>query len=160
MNEQNEFVTTMEEDDLSDRYLLFRIADSEYGVSLALVLEIVQIQSITFLPYVASYIKGIINLRGKVLPVVDVRTRLDMPEKDYDTETCIVVVDIHGVHVGLIVDSVSEVVTVNDEQLAAPPTVNNNACNYLSSVANLENKVVLNIDFNRFFQEDIDIEKS
>lgn len=160
MNEQIVEINNGESSELNDRYLLFRIADSLYGVSLALVLEIVQIQSITMLPYVAPYVKGIINLRGKVLPVIDVRTRLGMPEKGYDAETCIVVVDIHNVHVGLIVDSVSEVVTVPEDQIAAPPPSSGTGVgSYLSSVANLDKKIVLNIDFDRFFQDDIDWDK-
>lgn len=159
MNETYE-ETIEETNDLSDRYLLFRIADALYGVSLALVLEIIQIQSITTLPYMDPYVKGIINLRGKVVPVVDVRRKINLPEKPYDAETCIVVVEIQNMHIGLIVDSVCEVVTVESDQLATPPDVGDTANRYLSSVSEAGGRVILNIDFDRFFQNDIEFLKT
>lgn len=159
MNESYE-ETIEEKNDLNDRYLLFCIADTLYGVSLALVLEIIQIQSITTLPYMDSYVKGIINLRGKVVPVVDVRTKIKLPEKPYDSETCIVVVEIQNMHIGLIVDSVCEVVTVESDQLATPPDVGDTTSRYLSSVSEAGGRVILNIDFDRFFQNDIEFLKT
>lgn len=97
---------TKQIDGLNDRYLLFSIDDSYYGLPLAMALEILTIQSITRLPRVAPYIKGIINLRGKVIPVLDVRTKLGISERAYDDKTCIIVIDLHDMHVGLIVDMV------------------------------------------------------
>lgn len=143
-------------DNLNDKYLLFYIENSLYGVSLALVLEIIQVPIITRLPSVAYYVKGIVNLRGKVVPVIDVRTKFNLPEKPYDDKTCIVVLDIHDMHIGLIVDSVSEVVTVDNDQLTAPPNVGNASDRYLSSITQIGGTVMLNIDFDRFFQGDID----
>lgn len=145
--------------DLDGRYLLFRIADSLYGVVLALVLEIIQIQSITKLPCVAPYVKGIINLRGKVVPVVDVRQKMKLPEKPHDAETCIIVLEIQNMHIGLIVDSVCEVIRVESDSLATPPNTGDAAGCYLSSISEIGGKAVLNIDFERFFQDDIDIVK-
>lgn len=140
-------------DGLIDRYLLFNIEESYYGLPLAMALEILTIQSITRLPRVAPYIKGIVNLRGKVIPVLDVRTKLGIPERAYDDKTCIIVIDLHDMHVGLIVDMVSEVLTVAQEHVIAPPK---NAASFISSVSQLDDKIVLNLDCETFFMTDLE----
>lgn len=142
---------------LNDRYLLFDINGTTYGLPLALALEILTIQSITRLPCVAPYIKGIVNLRGKVIPVLDVRAKLGIPKRDYDDKTCIIVVDIHDMHIGLIVDTVSEVVTVPSDRIIPPPS---NSASYVSSVSELENSVVLNLDFDTFFEADLELTRT
>ncbi len=142
---------------LSDRYLLFNIDSTTYGLPLALALEILTIQSITRLPCVAPYIKGIVNLRGKVIPVLDIRAKLGLPEREYDDKTCIIVVDIHDMHIGLIVDTVSEVVTVPTDQIIPPPK---NSASFVSSVSELENCVVLNLDFEAFFEADLELART
>lgn len=157
MNE-NSILSSEVLDELNGRYLLFYIGDRLFGVSLALVLEIIQIQHVSYLPGMPAYIKGIVNLRGKVVPVIDTRLKFGMEERPYDDKTCIVVLDIHDMHIGLIVDSVSEVLTVENSQLSAPPTINSmHSVEYLSSVTETDGKVVLNIDFDKFFQEDLDL---
>lgn len=142
-------------DDLDTRYLLFFIDGMLYGVSLALVLEIIQVQNITQLPNVSSHISGIINLRGKVIPVVDVRTKFGLPDVPPTDKTCIVVVEYNENTVGLVVDSVSEVATFANAKLSPPPESANFSNRYLSSIAELTDKVVLNIDFESFFHDDI-----
>lgn len=140
-------------DGLQDRYLLFCIDNTNYGLPLAMALEILTIQSITRLPCVAPYINGIVNLRGKVIPVLDVRTKLGIPEREFDESTCIIVIDLHDMHIGLIVDMVSEVLTVPEENVIAPPK---NSASYIASVTHLDEKVVLNIDCDAFFRDDLD----
>ncbi|MGI5985466.1 MAG: purine-binding chemotaxis protein CheW [Clostridiales bacterium] len=144
---------TKQIDGLNDRYLLFSIDDSYYGLPLAMALEILTIQSITRLPRVAPYIKGIINLRGKVIPVLDVRTKLGISERAYDDKTCIIVIDLHDMHVGLIVDMVCEVLSVPQENIIPPPK---NYASYISSVSQLDDKIVLNLDCETFFQNDLE----
>lgn len=144
---------TMEE--LNARFLLFYIKNKLYGAPLALVLEIIQMQSITHLPSVPSYIKGIINLRGKIIPVIDVRLKLNLEEREYDDKTCIIILDMNDSNVGFIVDEVSEVITIESEQLASPPKVKDCTTKYLASVAELDGRIVLNIDFNEFLKHDI-----
>lgn len=143
-------------DGLSDRYLLFKVDDANYGLPLAMALEILTIQSITRLPRVADYVKGIVNLRGKVIPVLDVRSKLGLSERTYDDKTCIIVLDIHEMHVGLIVDMVSEVVSVSPEQIIPPPKTNGVSATYISSVSQLEDKIVLNLNCDEFFKNDIE----
>ena len=152
---ENAVVNTHVAEELDGRNLLFYIEDRLYGIPLALVLEIIQIPNITQLPYVGHSIKGIVNLRGKVVPVVDVRLKFNLPEKEYDDKSCIIVLDIQGTHVGLIVDSVFEVANVDTADLAAPPGGKGFSTEFLSSVAEINGAAVLNIDFERFFQGEI-----
>ncbi|WP_099205291.1 chemotaxis protein CheW [Scatolibacter rhodanostii] len=146
-------------EELNGRYLLFNCSDMLYGVPLVLVLEIIQTKNITYLPGVAPYIKGIINLRGKILPVLDIRLKFGIEERPYDDKTCIIVSEIRDMQVGLIVDSVSEVVTVDSENLAAPPNTKEMSAWYIDSVTNLEDRIVLNIDFEKFLKDDLDVIK-
>jgi len=142
--------------DLKDRYLLFNIEDTKYGVSLEYVLEIINVQNITSVPGVAHYIKGIINLRGKIIPIIDVRIKLGLPEREYDDKTCIIVLNIHEMNAGVIVDSVSEVVSAENSQLSAPADVGEASSRYLSSILEIDNKIVLNIDCEKFFKSDLE----
>ncbi len=143
-------------DDLNGRYLTFYIAEAIYGLELKHVIEIIKMEPITPVPNVAYYIKGIINLRGKIVPVIDVRTKFSLEGVPYDDKTCIIVVVINDMQVGLIVDQVSEVVSAEQAVLTTPPTAGgNNASKYLSSIATFGNRVVLNIDCERFFMSDL-----
>lgn len=151
INEQNTNVA----DDLSNRFLTFYIDDAIYGISLTYILEIINIQHITTIPNVPNYIKGIINLRGKVVPVLDARLKMNKPEAEYNDKTCIIVVLINDLQVGLIVDSVSEVETLNKNHLSAPPKKDEYAYNqFLDSVTESNGKIILNIDFKKFFKDD------
>lgn len=146
-----------EHDDLEDRFLLFRISDALYGLSLSVVLEIINLQNVTYLPCVAPYVKGIINLRGKVVPVVDLRLKLGLPEREHDDMTCIIILSLHDMHIGLIVDSVSEVLTLSQEQLCSPPSLGCAENRYLSSVAQFGEEVMLNLSAERLFEDDLDL---
>ena len=142
-------------EELSGRYLLFFISDTLYGVTLSDVLEIINIQSITYIPNTAQYVKGIVNLRGKIVPVIDARLKLGLPEREYDDKTCIIILEIGEARIGLIVDSVSEVVAIDSATLSTPPASGDDATRYLSSISNFGDKVALNIDFRRFFADDL-----
>lgn len=108
-------------EDMADKYLTFFLAKEVYGVEISYVIEIIGIQKITNIPEMPDYIKGVINLRGKVIPVMDVRTRFRMEPREYDERTCIIVVDISGTTVGLVVDEVSEVADIPADQVETPP---------------------------------------
>ena len=109
-------------DNIDNQFLAFNIGDEQYGIDIAQIMEIIEMVPITPIPNMEHYIKGVINLRGKVLPVMDVRLRFTMEEKEYDAGTCIIVVQINDLEIGLIVDSVSEVVEIKDENMQRPPT--------------------------------------
>jgi purine-binding chemotaxis protein CheW len=110
-----------EEDTLQGRFLTFTLVDDIYGLPIEYIVEIIGIQSITIVPNVPNYIKGIINLRGKIIPVIDVRLKFGKPAAEYDDRTCVIVIEISDISVGLIVDNVDEVLTIEEDNIAAPP---------------------------------------
>lgn len=146
-------------DDLEGRLLTFYIEDTVYSIELMQVLEIINmqnIQGISRVPDVPGYIRGIINLRGKVVPVIDVRRKLNKPLHEDDDKTCVIVVVTGEMQVGLIVDQVSEVITITSDCVASLPEIGSrNADRYLKSVVETENKIILNIDCQKFFQSDL-----
>ena len=109
------------EDTQRGKYLTFSVGREEYGIEIRYVTEIIGIQEITEVPELPGYLKGIINLRGKIIPVMDVRMRFRMEGREYNDRTCIVVVDVGEVAVGLIVDRVLEVLSIEEADIVAPP---------------------------------------
>lgn len=104
-----EMIADDEENVHINKYLLFTLANQEYGLPINKVREIIGLQSITPVPEVPVYVRGVINLRGKVIPVIDLRIRFDLQAQDYDERTCIIIVAVEEVLFGLIVDTVLEV---------------------------------------------------
>lgn len=102
------------------KYLTFMLSNEEYGVEILKVREIIGIMDITAVPQIPSYVKGVINLRGKVIPVVDLRLKFGMDSIEYTEQTCIIVVDV-GSLMGIIVDTVQEVLDIDGSQIDAPP---------------------------------------
>jgi purine-binding chemotaxis protein CheW len=119
----NEDLLEAQEDTQEGKYLTFSMGKEEYGIGIRHVTEIIGIQNVTDLPDMPVYVKGVINLRGKVIPVIDVRLRFGLEQRPYDERTCIVVVTIRNIAVGLIVDSVSEVVDIAATQIEPPPQI-------------------------------------
>lgn len=109
-----------DEDTQEDKFLTFFLGREEYGIEIRYVTEIIGIQNITEVPDMPRYIKGVINLRGKVIPVMDVRLRFGVEERFYDDRTCIVVINIDDQSVGLIVDRVSEVLDIPKTEIEPP----------------------------------------
>lgn len=108
--------------DLGGKYLTFNLADEEYGVEILKVREIIGVMDITAVPRMPAYMKGVINLRGKVIPVVDLRLKFGLDEAEHTEQTCIIVVDV-GREIGIIVDTVSEVLDVQGEAIEPPPSM-------------------------------------
>ena len=110
---------------LGGKYLTFSLGTEEYGVDIMKVREIIGIMEITAVPHTPEYIKGVINLRGLVIPVLELRLRFGMDSREYDDRTCIIVVDVSGVNgqimTGMLVDSVSEVVNIAENEIEPPP---------------------------------------
>jgi purine-binding chemotaxis protein CheW len=102
------------------KYLTFKLAGEEYGLEILKVREIIGIMDITALPQMPPYVKGVINLRGKVIPVIDLRLKFGMAPAEYTEQTCVVVVNV-GALVGIIVDTVQEVLDVAEGQIDPPP---------------------------------------
>lgn len=139
----------IDEDTQKDRYLTFRIAAEEYGVEIRHITEIVGVQKITEVPDTESYLKGVINLRGKIIPVMDVRLRFGMAAIDYGDRTCIIVVDVNGTSIGLIVDEVLEVVNIPAQNVSEPPrTSKGSSSRYIQGMGKVgaSVKILLNIE--------------
>ena len=143
-----------DEDTQKDKYLTFRIANEDYGISIANVTEIIGIQSITEIPEMPDYIKGVINLRGKVIPIMDVRKRFKLPEREYDERTCIIVVEIDGTSVGLVVDTVNEVADIPEDQVEPPPKSKHKGGSYIQGIGKIGKEVKILLDINKILYEE------
>ncbi len=132
---------------MKQQYVIFDLSDEHYGVDIAAVESIIKIQPITSMPQSPSFVEGITNLRGEVLPVIDLRKRFELASKDISKETRIVVVNINGTTVGMIVDAVSEVLTISDDVIEPPPPmVTTVDTAFITSIAKLEDKLVILLD--------------
>lgn len=106
----------------ASKFLTFKLADETYGVEILKVREIIGLLDITAVPQMPPYVKGVINLRGKVIPVLDLRLKFGFEEAEHTDQTCIIVVDV-GKEVGIIVDTVSEVLGIAEEDIEPPPAM-------------------------------------
>ena len=151
------------EDTQKGKFLIFSLGNESYGLEIKYVTEIIGIQPITEVPELPEYIRGIINLRGKIIPVMDVRLRFKKPFNEYNERTCIIVIDIKDTSLGLIVELVSEVLPISDENIAPPPDINKSAGNrFVKGIGKVGSDVKLLLDCEMFLQEDdiIAIEKA
>lgn len=103
------------------KVMTFHIGEQVYGIEIQFVTEIIEMQHITKVPHVPSYIKGIINVRSKVVPIVDIRTRFGKPEIPYTSRTCIIILEFGDISVGIIVDSVADVEDIHTGDISATP---------------------------------------
>ncbi|MBW2094455.1 MAG: purine-binding chemotaxis protein CheW [Deltaproteobacteria bacterium] len=144
---------TAEKIDREGKYLTFSLAGEEYGIGILKIKEIIGMMPITPVPQTPEYVKGVMNLRGKVIPVIDLRRKFGMETLDFPERTCIIVVEIEGTSatmpMGIVVDSVSEVLHINDNDIQDTPTFGNDLkTDYLLGMAKMEGrvKILLNID--------------
>ncbi|MDF2821219.1 MAG: chemotaxis protein CheW [Clostridiales bacterium] len=149
-----ESTVELEEDTQKDRYLTFSLGKESYGIEIKYVIEIIGIQSITEIPELPEYVRGIINLRGKIIPVIDVRVRFKKEPREYNDRTCVIVVDILNISIGLIVDSVSEVLTIPEQDIVDPPQMNTgNNNHYIKNIGKVGNEVKLLLDCEELLSE-------
>lgn len=131
-----------DEESIANMYLTFKLAEEEYGIGIMHVTEIVGLQNITEVPDMPEFVKGVVNLRGQVIPVIDVRLRFHMQPKDYDERTCIIVLSIRDVQIGLVVDTVNEVITIDDKFISPPPKVASaNSAQYIKGLGKINEEV-------------------
>ncbi len=112
-----------EHEDQKDKYMTFRFGNEHYALKIQYVSEIIPFQAITAIPETEDYIKGLINLRGKILPVIDVRLRFKQTPFEYNDRTCIIVIIVKDTMVGLVVEEIAEVVEISAENILPPPTI-------------------------------------
>jgi purine-binding chemotaxis protein CheW len=132
----------------------FRLAQEEYGIEITKVQEIILMGEITRVPQTPEYIKGLINLRNTVIPIVDLRLRFGLEQEPVGDETRIMVVNVQGKTIGIIVDAVSEVLRISGDQVAAPPpTVAGLGQEYLTGLVKLEKRLLILLDIDKILTE-------
>mgnify|MGYP001211981473 CR=1 FL=1 len=136
----------LDEDMMKGMFLTFLLGNEFYGIEIMYVTEIIGIQPITAVPELPEYIRGIINLRGKIIPVMDVRLRFHKEAMVYNDRTCIIVVDVGAIPLGLIIDGVSEVLTIPEQDIVEPPKAKNAQSKYIKAIGKVGNDVKLLLD--------------
>lgn len=135
------------EDTLSNKYLTFKLDQQEYAIAIQYVVDIINVQPVTRVPSCPDFVRGITNLRGKVIPIIDVRTRFGKSQQAYDERTCIIVVELDDMSVGLIVDSVSEVIVLEDEDVSPPPSFSTNVdVRFINGIGRAKSGITLILD--------------
>lgn len=143
-----------EENTQKGKFLTFTLGNENYGIDIMYVTEIVGIQPITIVPELPDFIKGIINLRGKIIPVMDARLRFKKEPRTYNDRTCIIVIDVGVLSIGIIVDAVSEVLNIDDENIVPPPNLTKAGRKFIKSVGKNNDNVTLILDCERLLDED------
>ena len=139
----------------TNRFLTFYLEEEIYGVNIFDVKEIIAMMKTTPVPKTPKFIKGVMNLRGNIIPVVDMRVKFDMPEIEPQMYTAIVIITIEGKNIGFIVDKVEEVVNVEDENISPPPEFGSSVdTRFIKNMAKQKNKVVMILDLVALFGEE------
>lgn len=141
------------------KYLTFKLGNEEYGLEILKVREIIGVMTITPVPRAPSCVRGVINLRGKIIPVIDARRKFEMPDREDTEETCIIVVDVssHGasVDMGILVDTVSEVLNISAAEIEKTPDLNGSeAVEFILAMAKTADSVKMLLDIDRVLAAD------
>lgn len=140
---------------LSNQYVTFQLGGETYGISILKLNEIIAYQSCTTIPNVPSFIKGVLNLRGIVVPVIDLRERFGMEVKEYDQFTVIMILDVSGRIMGLVVDAVSDVITLNRESIKPRPHFSTGiSTEFISGMGIKDDKFVILLDVDRLLSDE------
>jgi purine-binding chemotaxis protein CheW len=145
--------------DLAGKYLTFALGKEEYGIGILKVKEIIGMMEITAVPQTPAFVKGVVNLRGSVIPVLELRAKFGMALKEYDDRTCIIVSEVQGgsgqIQVGMIVDSVSEVLNVGQEDIEPPPVFGGSSVDTanIMGMAKMKGEVKILLDVDHVISE-------
>ena len=143
-------VTKSSGGDVILQLVTFTLGSEEYAVDILKVQEINRMKEITRVPNSPAYVEGVINLRGKVIPVVNIRKKFGLPEKENDEQSRIMIIDIQGITMGLVVDSVSEVLRVPSNIVEpTPPMASNISTEFIKGIAKLEDRLIILLDMDR-----------
>lgn len=134
----------------SSKFLTFQLQNEEYGLEILKVREIMGLMEITTVPQTPDYVRGVINLRGQVIPVVDLRLKFGMKKGEDDKRTCIIVVDVNGVMMGIVVDTVSEVMDIDAESIEETPSFGTKLnTDYILGMGKVQGKVKILLDIDK-----------
>lgn len=140
---------------MEQQLVVFELASEFYGINIAMVESIIKMQTITQLPQTPVYVKGVTNLRGSVLPVVDLRTRFALETKEDTKQTRIMIVTLGAIKTGIIVDAVSEVLRVSDESVEPlPPMINSVDSAFLKGIVRLEDRLIIILELSKVLNLD------
>lgn len=155
--EKDENEEMLEEDTQKGQFMTFQVGKEFYGISISYVNEIIMMQPITSVPEVKDYIMGLINLRGKIIPVIDVRIRFKMEPMEYTDRTCMIVINVKSTVIGLIVEKIAEVDTIQDDDIVPPPSLGRKESEqnkYVYGLARTGDVVKLLIDPEKLIRDD------
>jgi purine-binding chemotaxis protein CheW len=141
------------------KYLTFSLGSEEYGIAILKIKEIIGMMPVTSVPQVPDYVKGVVNLRGKVIPVIDLRRKFAMEDIEYTERTCIIVVEIQGqsgvVQIGTVVDSVSEVLNIKADEIEDTPSFGARlSTEYIMGMAKMDGAVKILLDIDKVLDSD------
>lgn len=156
MEENLEELELEQQDIRLGKYMTFSVGNDVFGIELKYVNEIIQMQPVAPIPEVEHFIKGLINLRGKIIPVIDVADRFGKEAFAYNDRTCIIVVEVHGVEVGLIIENIAEVVSIDEEDILPPPNNNRGAAQskFIRGIGKIGDSVKLLLDPVKLLSDD------
>lgn len=138
---------------IDNKYVIFKLDKEYYGVPINKVISIERMQKSTRIPNGPNYVKGVINLRGEVISLIDLRQKLNMETKEVDNNSRIIVVSEEDIIAGLIVDSSSEVIEINKDNIDNPPTSSENEClDYVYGIGKTMDRLVILLDLSRIFE--------
>ncbi len=143
---------TVSKSQTEGKYIIFSINDQNFGIAIDKTKEIIGVQEIKPIPNTASYILGVINLRGEVVPVVGVRRKFGMNEKEFDRDTCIIILDIKDKSIGLVVDSVSDLIKISEKDLQSPAEISN--ASFIKAIANTKIGMITILDVEEIIGSD------
>ncbi len=143
--------------DITNQFVIFSVENEEYGLPILSVQEIISLPLLTRIPGVPSYIPGIINLRGNIIPVYALRTKFDLKEKELDDNSIVIIVQTGSEKnrtVGFVVDSVSDVVSISDEDFNKTPAISESIDdNFIKKIGHIGSRMIIVIDMKKFFTE-------
>ncbi len=132
------------------KFLTFVLGSEEYGIEILRVREIIKLMDITTVPQTPDYMKGVINLRGKVIPVIDLRLKFSMPEEEHTKETCVIVAEVNNTSIGIIVDSVSEVLDIKSGEIEETPGFGKGIdTDFIMGLGKAKDKIIILLDIER-----------
>jgi len=149
-----------EEDIQDNKYLMCKLGAETFGIDISHVTDIIEVQKITAVPDLPEYVQGVINLRGRVIPIIDLRLRFAMDKRDYDDRTVITVVDIRGISIGFLVETATEVLDIPEKDIDPPPRFagNGERENYISGLGKTGEEVTIILDMAKLVSgEELDI---
>ena len=146
----------------ANRYLTFFVDEEQYGIDISKIKEIIAPINITYIPKTPDFVKGVINLRGSIIPVVDIRLKFGMTEKEMDVETAIIIYEVDKTSIGFIVDYVEDVLSIDEKHISDAPRFGSSIdTSFVENIAEVDNTVIMLLNLEKIFEAEelLDISK-